>query len=76
MDGDARPKKKPIARLLQETRIHQAKRKLVETTPTLTDISYEGGYADAVQSSRLFKEATGMTPTSYRESMATSPHDL
>jgi AraC-like DNA-binding protein len=41
----------------------------------VTDIAYECGYADAAQFSRLFKEATGMTPTSYRDSMATSPLD-
>jgi AraC-like DNA-binding protein len=55
---------------LQDTRIHQAKRKLVETTWTVTDIAYECGFADAAQFARLFKEATGMTPTIYRESMA------
>jgi AraC-like DNA-binding protein len=59
---------------LQETRIQQAKRKLVETSWTVTDIAYECGFADAAQFSRLFKEATGMTPVSYRESMA-SPRD-
>lgn len=52
---------------LQETRIHQAKRKLVETTWTVTDIAYECGFSDAAQLSRLFKEATGMTPVRYRE---------
>ncbi|MGH9889755.1 MAG: helix-turn-helix domain-containing protein, partial [bacterium] len=55
---------------LQETRIHQAKRKLVETDWTVTDIAYECGFADAAQFSRLFKEATGMTPVGYRDSMA------
>lgn len=59
---------------LQETRIQQAKRKLVETTWTVTDIAYECGFADAAQFSRLFKEATGMTPVTYRESMS-SPRD-
>jgi AraC-like DNA-binding protein len=57
---------------LQEIRIHQAKRKLVETDWTVTDIAYECGFADAAQFSRLFKEATGMTPVGYRESMAAS----
>jgi AraC-like DNA-binding protein len=60
---------------LQETRIQQAKRKLVETTWTVTDIAYECGFSDAAQFSRLFKEATGMTPVSYRESMANVARD-
>jgi AraC-like DNA-binding protein len=59
---------------LQETRIQQAKRKLVETSWTVTDIAYECGFTDAAQFSRLFKEATGMTPVSYRECMV-SPRD-
>lgn len=53
---------------LQEIRITQAKRKLVETDWTVTDIAFECGFADAAQLSRLFKEATGMTPVGYRES--------
>jgi AraC-like DNA-binding protein len=57
---------------LQEIRLHQAKRKLVETSWTVTDIAYECGFADAAQFSRLFKEATGMTPVGYREAMAAS----
>ncbi len=52
---------------LQETRIHHAKRKLVETDWTVTDIAFECGFTDAPQLSRLFKEATGMTPIRYRE---------
>jgi AraC-like DNA-binding protein len=52
---------------LQETRIDQAKRKLVETDGTLTDIALGCGFTDATQFSRLFKEATGMTPGRYRE---------
>jgi AraC-like DNA-binding protein len=54
---------------LQETRIHQAKRKLVETDWTMTDIAFECGFADAAQFSRLFKRTTGMTPVGYRASM-------
>jgi AraC-like DNA-binding protein len=40
-----------------------------------TDIAYECGFADAAPFARLFKEAAGMAPTTYRESMATSPQD-
>jgi AraC-like DNA-binding protein len=53
---------------LQEIRINQAKRKLVETDWKVTDIAYECGFSDAAQFSRLFKEATGMSPVRYRES--------
>jgi AraC-like DNA-binding protein len=52
---------------LQETRIAQAKRKLVETRWPVTDIAYECGFADAAQFARLFKQTTGMTPSHYRE---------
>lgn len=52
---------------LQETRLHHAKRMLLETTWSVTDIAYEAGFADAAQFSRLFKEATGMPPVQYRE---------
>jgi AraC-like DNA-binding protein len=35
----------------------------------VADIAYECGFADAAQFARIFKQTTGMTPTSYRESM-------
>lgn len=52
----------------QEIRLTQAKLKLVETDWKVTDIAFECGFVDAPQFSRLFKEATGMTPVRYRES--------
>jgi AraC-like DNA-binding protein len=54
-------------RYQQECRLGQAKRKLVETSWTITDIAYECGFVDAAQFSRLFKEATGVTPGQYRD---------
>lgn len=49
-------------------RIAHAKRRLVETNASITAIAHELGFADAAHFSRLFRQATGMTPRQFRAS--------
>lgn len=50
----------------QRKRIEQAKRMMLETDWDLTSIAYECGYFDSAQFSRIFKAATGRTPSRFR----------
>ena len=40
---------------------------LKQTNESIADISFELGFANAPQFNRLFQEATGMTPSQYRD---------
>lgn len=51
---------------LHQLRITQAKKLLLETKKTITDISYEVGYHTITHFNKHFKLITGMTPTQYR----------
>jgi two-component system response regulator YesN len=48
-------------------RINEAKRLIAEERLSLKEISYEAGYKDPNYFSRVFKKATGMTPSEYRQ---------
>lgn len=49
-------------------RLESAKRLLVETDRTLAEIAAATGFADPSHLARVFKAATGTTPTAYRRS--------
>ena len=52
---------------ISEYRIEKAKHMLAHTDESIADISFELGFANAAQFNRLFQEATGMTPSHYRD---------
>jgi transcriptional regulator GlxA family with amidase domain len=54
-------------RYLQRRRIERAMFMLRETDKTVTDISFEVGFASFGTFSRTFREIVGDSPTSYRE---------
>ena len=51
---------------LHQLRITQAKKLLLETGKTVTDISYEVGYHTITHFNKHFKLIVGMTPSQYR----------
>jgi transcriptional regulator GlxA family with amidase domain len=53
---------------ISEFRLNKAKQMLEHTNESVADISFELGFANAPQFNRLFQEATGMTPSQYRDS--------
>ncbi|MGG6310890.1 helix-turn-helix domain-containing protein [Paenibacillus macerans] len=52
---------------LTRLRIEEAKKLIAERRLSLKEICYEAGYKDPNYFSRVFKKATGMTPTEYRQ---------
>ncbi|KIL40543.1 hypothetical protein SD70_12345 [Gordoniibacillus kamchatkensis] len=52
---------------VQQIRLREAKRKLLETADTVEAIGRSVGYADKTQFFRLFKQAFGMTPQQLRK---------
>ncbi|MDD9271348.1 helix-turn-helix domain-containing protein [Paenibacillus sp. GCM10023248] len=55
-----------IGQFLTEYRLNQAKRLLMETDRTVTDIASATGFGDISHFFHLFKKATGITPKQYR----------
>lgn len=53
---------------VQQIRLREAKRKLLETADSVQAIGRSVGYADKTQFFRLFKQAFGMTPQQLRKS--------
>ncbi len=59
----------PPGRYLQELRLQEARRLLLETHLTVRHIATSVGYGDAFHFSRLFKARTGTSPRRYRGQM-------
>ena len=58
--------KTPPARYLQELRMQEASRMLVETRMPVKQIAHEVGYDDEFHFSRRFRSHAGMAPSDYR----------
>lgn len=57
---------KSFTDLMNEHRIREAKHMLTTTSQTVTAIAFDVGFNSIASFNRVFKEATGMTPTAYR----------
>ncbi len=57
-------------------RLDRFARRLAETDDTVVDIALSLGYADQKNVSRIFKNATGLTPSEYREKHNTHYENL
>jgi two-component system, response regulator YesN len=57
---------------LKNVRIEQAKKLLITTENTITEIAFDVGYQTANSFSALFKKQTAMTPTQYKNSRKNS----
>jgi AraC-like DNA-binding protein len=55
-------------RYLEERRVAQAARALLETDRTVGEIAREVGYPDPYHFSRVFRRVTGSSPRRYRQS--------
>jgi AraC-like DNA-binding protein len=53
-------------RYLEESRVEQAARALVETDRTVTEIAHAVGYDDPYHFSRVFRRVNGVSPRAYR----------
>ncbi|MBS1879668.1 MAG: helix-turn-helix transcriptional regulator [Actinobacteria bacterium] len=58
-------------RYLEEQRMEQAARALVETDRTVTEISHAVGYEDPYHFSRVFRRVNGVSPRGYRRRAGT-----
>ena len=52
---------------LTDIRIHEAKRLLLDTTLTISQVGMSVGYPDDSHFSKIFRKYTGQNPTSYRK---------
>ncbi|NDF12818.1 MAG: AraC family transcriptional regulator [Proteobacteria bacterium] len=59
--------KKSFSEVMNEYRLGQAKKLLKETSHPVTVISYDTGFASIASFNRVFKEATGLSPTAFRK---------
>ena len=59
--------KKNFVEYLNEIRVANACRFLVETDKSMSDIAYDCGYKTSSNFNRLFKKVTGTTPKEYRK---------
>jgi AraC family transcriptional activator of pobA len=59
-------------KLIREMRIDEARERLVLTDDTITQVAYAVGYNDEKYFLRAFKNAVGMTPSTYRLKRAMS----
>lgn len=55
---------------LTEVRINKAKKYIADGKLTIKEISYKVGYSDPNYFSRIFKKATGIAPTDYKNIMS------
>jgi AraC-like DNA-binding protein len=58
---------KTLTELIRERLLLHAKWQLLHTRRSVKEIAWEIGFADELYFSRLFKRATGCSPTSFRE---------
>jgi AraC-like DNA-binding protein len=52
---------------LIEKKLAHAKRLLVQTDKTITNVAYDSGFENTAHFCRLFKQKTGITPMEYRK---------
>ncbi len=71
---------RPIADEIRRVRTERAKRELIQSDRSLTEIARDVGFSDRMQLYEVFCREVGVTPSHYRkqrrlaESLATSPH--
>lgn len=58
---------KSFVDFLNNMRVGEASRMLLETTNTISEISYDCGFNDISNFNRIFKKKKGSTPSKYRE---------
>ena len=58
---------KTLTELIRERLLRHAKWQLLHTLRPVKEIAWEVGFADELYFSRVFKQATGCSPTSFRE---------
>jgi AraC-like DNA-binding protein len=56
-----------LTQLIRERLLMHAKWQLLHTTRSVKEIAWVAGFADELYFSRLFKRATGLSPTAFRE---------
>jgi AraC-like DNA-binding protein len=56
-----------LTNLIRERLLKHAKWQLLHTTRSVKEIAWEAGFTDELYFSRLFKRATGLAPTAFRE---------
>jgi AraC family transcriptional regulator len=56
-------------------RIERAKTLLVESASSVTEVGLAVGFRETSSFTTVFRKATGQTPTAYRRSFASIPHD-
>lgn len=61
--------KKSFVEYLNETRVSNACKLLIETDMGIAEIAYECGYKTASNFNQLFKKITGITPREYRKKL-------
>lgn len=59
---------------LTRLRIREAKRRLVETGESITDIAFELGFSSSQYFSTVFRKHTGLAPSVFRERRQTAAH--
>jgi AraC-like DNA-binding protein len=64
--------RKSFIQFVNEVRIGQACRKLVEEDWTVAEVAYACGFSNLSNFNRFFKEATGKTPRAYRHEISLS----
>ncbi len=63
------------AHLLRQRVLTEAKRQLLFTDLSASEIAYELGFADPTHLSRFFRRYTGLTPSAFRSGRAAAPPD-
>lgn len=58
---------KTFSELMNECRVHDAKKALRESKDPVTVISFDSGFSSITSFNRVFKEATGLSPSQYRK---------
>ena len=56
-----------VGNYLRGIRLENARRQLIETKLTISEISYHNGFSDQSHFTRLFKREFGITPNQYRQ---------